>query len=71
MILLKYFNQILYLRKQILNGFLIQNPMKIIKLIWTKHWPYEKEEWIDLFYEAYILNLNSEGCVEKDTLRKI
>ena len=31
----------------------------------------KKEEWIDLFYEAYILNLNSEGCVEKDTLRKI
>lgn len=30
----------------------------------------KKEEWIDLFYEAYILNLNSEGCVEKDTLRK-
>ncbi len=29
-----------------------------------------KKEWIDLFYEAYILNLNSEGCVEKDTLRK-
>ncbi len=28
---------------------------KIIKLIWTKHGPYEKkEEWIDLFYEAYI-----------------
>lgn len=29
-----------------------------------------KNEWIDLFYEAYILNLNSEGYVEKDTLRK-
>ena len=29
-----------------------------------------KKEWIDLFYEAYILNLNSEGYVEKDTLKK-